>query len=303
MKDNRVLFLSRETREVINFLAGLALSLLEGASAHDFPCFNCSRSFKNIARKTKNPFIFVVIKNWLSVEEEDVKFCCLRCCRDLDMMDVVEIHPSLSLLNTKKLMYNNILKKFVFNFKDAGRKKFKKHSITTSVEEVLGRVLRDKADNEEIEALELWKDTSLLARDVVYDLRVDYGTDFNFDAPLSLNPALAAHVDQNLESNQYYIEVHYKLFENYQPFTVYFNRSTVYECSSCRGKIFDRIPIFYCSKCGFTDPNYWTKHKTMMIPFWQGNYDYNKIYWKTLNLPNKEVVNLMLYSVDTTRIK
>jgi hypothetical protein len=305
--------LSRETREVLNFLVGLAINLTTGGASVlncNPPCFKCHRSFKEIVDKTRNPYVFMVIKNWLSVEEEDVKFCCLDCCRGIDMMDVVEIHPTLSLLNVKKLMYNRVLKKFVFDFKDTSSKRFKKYAIVSgsSVEEVLRQVFDAKLDNEEIEVMELWEGNRVVARDVVYDMRVDNGTDFNFDAPLSMTPALITQVNKHLNSGHYYIETHYRVFERYQPFTVYFNRSTLYDCAFCQGKMYeDKTPILSCSRCGFTDPDYWRKNKTMMVPFWKGNYDYNKIFWKTLKTNNRKhpdtTVNLMLYNTNVAREK
>ncbi|AAS82607.1 ORF131 [Agrotis segetum granulovirus] len=305
MEDRRVMFLANETKEVINFLITLTNTMIQGGlNVLKFtpPCFKCKKSFKEIFVKTKSPYIFVVIKNWLSVEEEDVKFCCLDCCRELKMMDVVEISPTLSLHNIKKLMYNNLLKKFVFDFKESGEKKFRKHALVggTSIAQVLKDIVEEKDSNEEIEVMELWRGRqAVVARDVIYDLRVDNGTEYNFDTPLSLSPTLISEIDKRLENDYYFIEVHYRVFEKYQPFTVYFNHFTIYECGHCRGKIHNHLPILSCSTCGFTDPNYWRRNKNMrIVPFWKEKYNYNKVFWKTVFKGKYHNVNLMLYNTN-----
>lgn len=303
-QDPRVRFLSRETREVIAFLVRLVHNLFEGETGTlntVIPCFGCLRYFKEI--KSRDQHVFVVIKDWFKVGEDDLRLCCLSCCRkEGDVMDVVEIYPSLTLFSVRKLMYSDVLRKFVFKFRDSSVRRWRKYAVVGSVAQTVEQAFADKADNDEIEIMRLGTAERAVAEDSAHDLRLDYGRHYNFDRPLGLNPRLVSEVDRHSPLACYYLEVCYRVYDEYAPFEVYFNRTYPYECCFCEGKITAKgEPVLFCSRCGSTDPSYWRKRvRMMMVPFWDGRYDYNKIYWSTEKRKGI-TANLMLYAADTRR--
>nr|ANY57639.1 PlxyGVORF119 protein [Plutella xylostella granulovirus]QKV50043.1 ORF118 protein [Plutella xylostella granulovirus]QKV50161.1 ORF118 protein [Plutella xylostella granulovirus] len=303
MCDRRVMFMSRETREVLNFTIDLATNMIKGSVTVlncNFTCFKCFRHFNSIVEKTGIRYIFIVIKDWLKVEEDYVKFCCLECKTGLKLMDLVEIYPTVTLINVKKLMYNNVFKKFVFNFNDLGKKKYKRYSVNRDLGEALKDIVRDKDDDSEIENITLVDSNGVVAHDRLMDMRVDFSKDdkiyYNFDTFVSLNKRLISMVNAEIQKGKkdYVLEVNYRLFEEYQPFLVCFNKQNLFECKACKGKLHDNVPVLFCNKCGVTDPNYWSRSKKHMTPFWRGSYNYKKSYWKTVD--KKHNVNLMLYN-------
>jgi Baculoviridae ME53 len=302
--DMRVQFLARETREVLNFVIDLALNISKNNTTllnYNINCCECKLNFKHIYTTTLVPYIFIAIKNWLLLETDDVQFCCLLCSQQMRVMDLIEIYPTITLHNVRKLMYNNILKKFVFNFVDSGNVNCKRYIVTENLAHTLEVALKEKRENEEIEKMVLLKNSVKVAEDLVTDLRVDYGKYYLFSRKLVLNKQLVNSVT-DVKSTSFVLEVFYKQFEDYQPFMVYFNKCTVHECEWCCGKLWrNNVPVLFCSICGFTDPQYWYKKKLMMVPFWRSKYNYEKTYWKIVKKSKTHPVTLMLYNVDVSR--
>ncbi|QBQ01684.1 me53 [Hyphantria cunea granulovirus] len=301
--DIRVQFLARETREVLNFVIDLALNIANNNKTllnYNINCCECKLNFKHIYTTTLVPYIFVPIKNWLLLETEDIQFCCLMCSQQMRVMDLIEIYPTITLHNLRKLMYNKILKIFVFNFVNSEIVHCKRYIITESLEHTLDVALREKSEKEEIEKIVLLNNSVKIAQDTVTDLRVDYGKYYLFSRKLAFNRQLVDSIVK--PTTTFVLEVYYKEFKDYQPFMVYFNKCTVHECEWCRGKLWhNTVPILFCSQCGFTDPQYWFKKKIMMVPFWKGNYNYAKTYWKIVKKSKTHPVTLMLYDVNVSR--
>nr|AGS18874.1 ME53-like protein [Pieris rapae granulovirus] len=301
MQDIRVQFLTKETQEVINAMVGEAQKLILGINTTS--CFKCNDSFKETKKHTS--FIFIVVFDYLNLQDEILKFCCLKCCKNNEgMMDVIELYPTLSLHSVKKLMYFNVIKKFFFNFLDTDVLLYKKYVVVEDVESVIQQIFNDKEHNHEIQKLCLKRNNDeLVTEDNVDTMRVDYGARYNFDKPLALNAKMACVVNQHCKIVTYYVEVYYKEYEKYRPFIVYYNQNNCKECCYCTNKICPETghPVFYCSVCGPTDPNYFSKQHKMMFPFWRHKYNYDKVYWKTMKQKGLVQGNIMLYGVDTRR--
>ncbi|AAK70803.1 ORF143 ME53 [Cydia pomonella granulovirus] len=301
MQDFRTQFLSKETEEVMFALVGLAQKLHSGLDTT--PCYACNQQFKHI--KNTNPFIFVVIKNYLNEMDDTLKYCCLKCWQhSRGVMDIIELYPTLKLCDVKKLMYNGVLRKFFFNFVDNTTVLYKKYAIVDSVDSVLEQMLQEKRYNDEIQMVRLVRNNNeFVAEESVAHLRMEYGRQHNFDRPLQLNAQLIAAVNKHCQLAKYHLEVYYKEYEKYSPFVVCYNVKEDKECVYCEGKIMPDTghPVFSCSVCGPTNPNYFTKRHTMMFPFWTYSYDYNKVYWKTLKRKGLLRCDVMLYGVDARR--
>ncbi|AAM70328.1 ME53 [Phthorimaea operculella granulovirus] len=295
MQDVRVLFLSKELRDVINYMVGLSQQLLAGLKKT--PCYYCRESFKNY-----HPFIFIVLKDLVNIKNDTLKLCCLKCCRrNSAVMDVIELYPTLKLHDVKKLMYYGVIKKFFFDFVDTTKLFYKKYAMIDGFD--LGRVFEEKSDNVEIQQWKMVCDDRVVAEDSVHSLRVEYGREFCFDTPLEVNSKLMTAIKHHSNMAKYYLEVYYKEYEPYKPFMVTFNQDNRSECAYCVGKVYSEKahPILYCSLCGPTNPNYFSRCFKMMLPFWTGKYDYNKIYWR-ISKKHQVSCSLMLYAVDTRRV-
>ncbi|AAQ21724.1 me53 [Cryptophlebia leucotreta granulovirus] len=301
MHDFRIKFLSKEIQEVLNSLVGLAQNLHNGIN-RGF-CFVCNLQFKQV--NNNNPFIFIVVTNYLNESDDTLKFCCLKCWQNSrGHMDIVELYPTLKLYDVKKLMYNNVLRKFLFNFRDTNTVLYKKYAINDTLDDVLKQVFREKNHHDEIQMVRLIRnENDFVAEENIAQLRIEYGTRYTFDRPLLINGQLINSVNNHCKLNKYYLEVFYKSYEPYSPFMVCFNIDPQKECVYCEGKILKNTghPIFNCSHCGLTNPNYFIKKHTMMIPFWTHTYDYNKVYWKSLKHKGMLKCDLMVYGVDTRR--
>ncbi|QOD40091.1 me53 [Matsumuraeses phaseoli granulovirus] len=300
MTDMRVQYMSKETQEVVNGLVGVAQKLIYGLDPT--PCFVCKRSFREINKH--NPFIFIVLKLFFDIKNDVLNFACLHCCQQgTKLMDVIELYPTLKLHDVKKLMYYGALKKFVFNFVDTKTVLYKKIAVTHNLDSVLDQVMNEKANNEEIDTLRLVRENSIVAEDALMSLRVDYGKEYNFDQPLAFNGKLINAVNQHCAITKYHVEVYYKQYTKYSPFMVNYNRPNCDECIYCANKVNAETnhPVLHCSICGPTNPNYFGLTLKMMVPFWKGQYNYNKVYWKTLKHKGVVMCNLMLYAEDTRR--
>lgn len=283
--------LTRETREVLDGVVKLS---------RDARCFSCGAVLGGAA----NPFTFIVIKDYLCKKDDTLKFSCLKCCRtESQLMDVIEVYPTLRVHDVKKLMYYRLLKRFMFDFVDGGTVLCKRYAVTDGLQETLIRMFGKKRDNEEVHTLRLLRGSSAVAELSIHALRVDYGRQFNLDKPSPFTKKLAQDVRRECAREPYVLEVFHREYEEYSPFVVYYNRGNNNECVYCAGKVCPRTghPVFHCSLCGPTDPNYFTARATMMLPFWNGKYDYNKIYWKTMKRKGLSMCMLMLYGVDTRR--
>lgn len=285
--DKRVQFLSRETREVLQFMVNFAKNCIEGTPnqlQYCAKCGWCNRIFAKIMRETASPYMFIAIESYDEDDETSIKFCCLSCRFQAKVIDLIEIYPTLTLLNVKKLMYNNVLKKFLFPFTNSNKKLYKKFNVTDGgggVERVLQEVVDEKLENEEIEKVALIVDDKIMLEEEIFDLRVDWCKFYNFNSPTKFrNVVLPA------SSRRVYLEVFYRVYEVYQPFYVYFNRDESVECKYCKKKLYKNKLILFCSRCGFTDPRYWCR-----LSF--GQYDYRKTQWK-----NRGRVKIMLYDVS-----
>ncbi|AAC69543.1 DNA synthesis regulator [Choristoneura fumiferana granulovirus] len=261
MIDLRTQFLSKEIQEVINALIGIAQKLIHGLD--NAVCFNCKTIFKQNKTSKKTNFIFIVITDYRNVDDEVFKFCCLKCCKTSDnVMDVIELYPTLSLHSVKKLMYSGVIKKFFFKFNDSTIVQYKKYVIVESSNSVLQQILGDKKYNEEIIKIRIVRnETEIVAEDNINSLRVDYGEKYNFDSPLMLNKKVLEDVNNRCKTDRYYLEVYYKEYEKYAPFAINYNRLYQNECLYCVNKICAETgnPIFDCSICGPTNPNYFLK--------------------------------------------
>lgn len=311
--DIRLKFLAKETEEVINSVVGLIQRLLLG-SDHTC-CAWCKTSFKHTKTTIAHTrFIFVVVTDYHNVADETLKFCCLRCVRHQNnVMDVIEVYPTLKLHTVKKLMYFNMIQKLFFNFQDTQVVHYKKYVVVDSLETVLKQVLTNKELNDEILRLRLIKEETneIVAENTIDDLRVEFGNASNsfspkhmFDTPFAFNKQLISAVNSVCHDVKYYVEVYYKQYKKFAPFVVYYNRSYQTECLHCVNKIDTNTghPIMYCSVCGPTNPNYFRKQKSMMVPFWLVDYNHKKIYWKWCAARKKfPPANIMLYSVNTKR--
>ncbi|APO14007.1 ME53 [Plodia interpunctella granulovirus] len=295
MKDIRIGFLSKETERVINYTIGLASKLRD--SHNDSTCDGCKTPFATI--KLHNPFIFLIIKDFFNLHEDDVKFCCLKCCHSKTrMLEVVELYPSLKLIDIKKLMYYHIFKKFVFNFDDCGKTKYKKYAVVDNLEKVLKQMLDEKCVDEEITTVHLKCDERVVAEDDIHSMRIEYGKEYVFDRPPAINAQLIQSVNKHCVLAKYYLEVYYKKYDAFSPFSVSYNSEHETECSLCENKINKNSghPIFYCSVCGITPSNYYAKRR--FAPFWlETKYDHKKLYWAKAK-KRKIAANLLLYGVD-----
>nr|AIU36926.1 ORF143 me53 [Cydia pomonella granulovirus] len=200
MQDFRTQFLSKETEEVMFALVGLAQKLHSGLDTT--PCYACNQQFKHI--KNTNPFIFVVIKNYLNEMDDTLKYCCLKCWQhSRGVMDIIELYPTLKLCDVKKLMYNGVLRKFFFNFVDNTTVLYKKYAIVDSVDSVLEQMLQEKRYNDEIQMVRLVRNNNeFVAEESVAHLRMEYGRQHNFDRPLQLNAQLIAAVNKHCQLDQ-----------------------------------------------------------------------------------------------------
>ncbi|UXX41931.1 me-53 [Psilogramma increta granulovirus] len=310
--DIRVKFLAKETEEVINSLVGLTQRLLLGSN--NTCCAWCKTSLKlDKTTIAHTKYIFVVVTDYHNVADETLKFCCLRCVRHQNnVMDVMELYPTLSLHTVKKLMYFNIIKKLFFNFKDSQVIHYKKYVIVDSLNEVLQQVLVNKNLNDEILRLRLVNNETneIVSENTIDDLRIEFGNATNnftpkhrFDTPFMLNDKYLIHTVNN-NNNKFYIEVYYKEYSKFAPFVVYYDTGYQNECLHCVNKIDVNSghPIMYCGICGPTNPNYFRKRNAMMVPFWRADYDHKKVYWKWCATRKKiPATNIMLYSVNTKR--
>lgn len=307
-KDLRLSFLCKETQEVFNSLAHTTTQLLCGLD-ETTRCFTCNESFK-CCTTTKQVsaakvFIFIVLVDYLKIDSDVLHFCCLKCHNKLNnVFEVLELYPTLSLHTVKKLMYYNVLKKFHFNFCESKNVLYKKYVVVDTLDDVLCQVLNEKQDNHEILKINLMCNNIVVAQDTIDTMRLDFNERYNFDCMLALNKKLINVVNTHCKLSKYTIEMYYKEYDTYHPFKVFYNTNNNNECEYCATKLCHATghPIFYCSVCGQTDPNYYTRNHTMMLPFWRDKFDYNKIYWKTMKKKGALRATLMLYSVDTRRI-
>ncbi|AKN80765.1 ME53 [Diatraea saccharalis granulovirus] len=289
--DIRLQFINKETKEVLSSIVGLTQRLNSGVDST--PCFACQKPFKN------DPFIFIVLKNYMNLDDDTIKFCCLSCCQSgEENMDTIEIYPTLRLHDVKKLMYFRVIKKFIFDFVDSSKLMYKRYDVgeEEGMEGVLRRVFNEKKDNIEIQSLCLMCDNRIVAEDSAQSMRIDYGREYNFEQPLSITANLARAINKHCTIARYSLEVYYKEYNDYSPFVVYYNRDVNVDCTYCANKIVDGYPVFYCSDCGPTNPNYF-RYK-LILPFWKETYDYKKIYWKVIKKDKKGLgnCNLMLYA-------
>ncbi|AEB00411.1 me53 [Clostera anachoreta granulovirus] len=305
--DVRAKFITRETQEVFNEMVGMAQRLITGMDRTQ--CYKCKGSFRENDRKklqrSVTTYIFIVISDYLNLNDETFKLCCLRCCKkDAGMMDVIELYPTLTLHSVKKLMYFNVVKKFFFNFVDTDVVLYKKYVVVDSLKSIVDQIINEKMDNDEIQRVRVIRnDVELVAEDCVFQLRVDYGSHYNFDRLPAINNKLIVNVDSRCKMDRYHVEVYYKRYEEYAPFSVYYNRNDSKECAYCANKVCPDTGhvVFYCGLCGPTDVNYFVKRRKMMFPFWKYKYNYNKVYWKTKRLKGLTQCSVMLYGVDTRR--
>nr|ARX71989.1 me53 [Erinnyis ello granulovirus] len=312
--DLRINFLSKETKEVINSVVGITQRLLLGSD--DTCCAFCTSSFKHTTNTvTHTKFIFLVVVNYHTIADDTLKFCCLQCTRkQFGVMDVIELHPTVKLHSIKKLMYFNLIRKLLFYFKDTQVVHYKKYVVINSLDDVLQQVVSSKEDHHEILRLRLVKEENneIVAENIVDDMKIVYGNvnnkfmpQYRFDAPLSFNKQLITTVNNECQRVKYYMEVFYKEYEKFTPFVVYYDKGVEQECLHCVNKIDEKSghPVMYCSVCGPTNPNYFSKHKTMIKPFWRDtNYDHKKLYWKWCAARKKfKEANLMLYAYNAKR--
>ncbi|AAP85756.1 me53 [Adoxophyes orana granulovirus] len=298
MQDVRVQFLCKEKKEVITFLSVLLKNILNGIESIN--CHNCNASFKRL-KESQYIFIFAIVNDYNDTTDDVLKFCCLKCCKieKNNLMEVIELYPTLTLQNVNKLMYYGMLKKFMFDFHDSDQVSYKKYVISSSLSAVLDQMFLEKQNNEEIIRLSLRRNNQIVAEDFLHDLRVDYCDKYNFEKDLSINKEFVEAVDAHCNLNVYHLDVYYKTYNLYSPFVVQFNRNNLNECAYCVNKINKETnhPILHCSLCGATDPNYFIRNRRMMIPFWRADYNYNLVYWRLIknkNLP----CSLMMYAVD-----
>ncbi|AJK91806.1 me53 [Spodoptera frugiperda granulovirus] len=296
--DKRARFLSQELRHALMFMVDFAR-----LSVHGHPnvlmftpvCHGCGKTFHDIYKQSHNSYMFMVIKSWLdNNNNNNIKFSCLACKR-APVEDVIELYPSFSLANLKKLLYNGTLKKFVFSFRSPSKKRCCRVGVElTELARVLEDVVASKGANEEIESVSLCEASSgaVVARDCVYHLRVDWGSELTFSEPSQFTRDLL----NKSGGGEYYLEVISRDYEEFQPFYVYFHHGSVASCNACANKVVVKnkktYPVLFCGKCGFTDPSYWTGD---VYPFWLDRYDYKRTYWKC-----HKKINLMLYDVDVT---
>ncbi|UYE99057.1 MAG: Early 53 kDa protein [Betabaculovirus sp.] len=311
--DIRIKFLAKETEEVINSVVGIIQRLLLGTD--NTCCAWCKTSFKHTKTTIAHTrFIFVVVVDYHNVADETLKFCCLRCVRHQNnVMDVMELYPTLKLHTVKKLMYFNMIKKLFFNFKDTQVVHYKKYVVVDSLDKVLQQVLTIKELNDEIIRLRLVREETneIIAENTIDDLRIEFGNMANnftpkhtFDTQFVFTKQLMDTVNSVYNDIKYFIEVYYKQYDKFAPFVVYYDRCYQTECLHCVNKIdaSTNHPIMYCSVCGPTNPNYFRKNHSMMVPFWRNDYNHKKVYWKWCAAKKKfPAANIMLYSVNTKR--
>ncbi|AKR17478.1 ME53 [Mocis latipes granulovirus] len=296
--DKRGEFLSQETRHALMFMAEFAKNAVHGHTnllRFTPTCNKCGQTFDRIYSNTHNSYMFMVIKSWLDTDVNRVKFCCLAC-KNEPVEDVIELYPSFSLANLKKLMYGGVLKRFVFPFVQPSKKKCRRIGLALSdLPSVLDDLIKSKSVCEEIESVCLFSatDNEIIARDDVYHLRVDWGCDVAFSVPTQFTRQLLL----NKNDGDYYLEIMSRVFEEFQPFYVFFHHNNDTSCSACVNKLCltkKRLtPVLFCDNCGFTDPVYWVSKN--VYPFWLHTYDYKRTYWKC-----RKKVNLMLYDIDVT---
>lgn len=299
--DKRSRFLSQELRHALMFMADFARLSVQGhpnVLMFTPVCHGCGKTFHDIYKQSHNSYMFLVVKSWLENDTDRVKFSCLSCKR-APVDDVIELYPSFSLSNLKKLLYNGTLKKFVFPFRQPSKKRCRRVGVNlTELGDVLEDVIASKSVDEEIESVSLCEASSgtIVARDCVYHLRVDWGSELTFSEPSQFTRDLLNRTAAAAE--EYYLEVISRVYEEFQPFYVYFHHGTVVSCNACVNKVVvvqkkKTYPVLFCGKCGFTDPLYWTT--TTVYPFWLDRYDYKRAYWKC-----HRKINLMLYDVDVS---
>lgn len=297
--DKRTLFLSQELRHALMFVAEFARDAVNGVpNVLRFTpmCHVCEKSFNSIYKNSHSPYMFMVIKSWLEEDVDCVKFTCLACKR-YPAQDVIQLYPSFSLVNLKKLMYNGTLKKFVFPFKQPSKKKCRRIGVEMAdLALILTEVVNAKLGNEEFESISLYETEGevLVASDSLYHLRVDWGSNLTFSVPSQFSRELTS------KAGAHYLEIISREYEEYQPFYVYFHHSLEQKtCKACKNKVCavskkKASPVLFCENCGFTDPKYWSSSQEI-YPFWLDRYNCKRAYWKC-----RKKVNVMLYDVDVS---
>ncbi|ACH69532.1 me53 [Trichoplusia ni granulovirus LBIV-12] len=298
--DKRGQFLSQELRHALMFVVDFAKNSVNGHSntlRFTPTCNKCGKTFNQIYLDTHNPYMFMVIKSWLEMDVDKVKFSCLQCKND-PVEDIIELYPSFSLANLKKLMYNGTLKRFVFSFVKPGKKKCRRVGLQPAdLPTVLNDMVESKSPCEEIESVTLCSanNDEVIARDDIYYLRVDWGSDITHSVPSQFSRHLLN------KTGDYYLEIISREYKEFQPFYVFFHHGNNTSCVACVNKLCltqkkkRLVPVLFCNNCGFTDPSYWSSTTPNVYPFWLDNYDYKRTYWKC-----RKKVNLMLYDVDVS---
>ncbi|AQQ80418.1 ME53 [Betabaculovirus altermyunipunctae] len=296
--DKRAKFLSRELSHALMFMAEFARNAVLGhANLLLFTpsCHKCGKTFNKIYVESDVPYMFMVVKSWLEADVDRVRFSCLSCKHD-PVEDVIELYPSFSLANLKKLMYSGTLKRFAFGFRQPSKKRCQRVGVDAEqVSRALDELVAAKSDRTEIESVTLRDanddDDKAVAQDSVYHLRVDWGSDISFGVPSQFTHQLSAR------TGPHYLEVITREYEEFQPFYVFFPHRLDTQCGACAKKVCvvkkqkKVSPVLFCEKCGFTSPNYWVG----VYPFWLDRYDFRRTYWKL-----HKKVNLMLYDVDVS---